>query len=198
MISACQSVSGHTTIKTTAGNRCHLSCLLVPHRSVRQSVRHTSFPEISRLCFHIFGWELVASFYMKSKDQVQLSSRLTFFPELLPFVQNSVCHTSFSDFSWLCFHISGWNLVASFYIKSYRSSSTFVMVDLLYPELLPFVQNSVSPVFRICLVTLVNLICQCHCIFVLNMKKLFDLEFIMFINWLGMWIWMSTSLSCRP
>ena len=53
-------------------------------------------------------------------------------------VCHSVCHTSFPDFSWLCFHISEWKLVASFCMKSYRSSSTFVTVDLLFHELLPF------------------------------------------------------------
>ena len=49
----------------------------------------------------------------------------------------SVCHTSFPDFSWLCFHISEWKLVASFHMKSYRSSSTFVMVDLLFMNYCP-------------------------------------------------------------
>ena len=37
---------------------------------------------------------------------------------------HSVClfvrHTRFLDFSWLCFHISWWKLVASFYMKNYR------------------------------------------------------------------------------
>ena len=51
------------------------------------------------------------------------------------FIQNSVRHTSFTDFSWLCFYISRWKLVASFYMKSYRSKSTFVTVDLLFLEL---------------------------------------------------------------
>ena len=54
------------------------------------------------------------------------------FHELLPFVQNSVCHTSFSEFSWLYFHLSGWKLVTSFYMKCYRSSSTFLTVDTLF------------------------------------------------------------------
>ena len=53
----------------------------------------------------------------------------------------------FPDFSHLCFHISEWKLVASFHMKSYRSSSTFIMVDLLFHELLPFVQNSFSGLF---------------------------------------------------
>ena len=54
---------------------------------------------------------------------------------------------SFPDFSRLCFHISEWKLVASFYIKSYRSSLTFITVDFLFHELLPFVQNSFSGLF---------------------------------------------------
>ena len=53
----------------------------------------------------------------------------------------------FLDFSSLCFHISEWQLVGSFHIKSYRSSSTLVTVDLLFHELLPFVQNSFSGLF---------------------------------------------------
>ena len=65
------------------------------------------------------------------------------FHELLPFLQYSVCHASFPHFSCLCFHISRWKLVPSFYMKSYRSSSTFVAVDLLFHVLLPFLQNSV-------------------------------------------------------
>ena len=59
----------------------------------------------------------------------------------------SVCHTRFPDFSWLCFHMFEWNLVTNFHMKSYRSSSTFVTVDLLFHELLPFVQNSFSGLF---------------------------------------------------
>ena len=53
----------------------------------------------------------------------------------------------FLDFSRLCFHIPEWKLVGSFHMKSYRSSSTFVMFDLLFYELLPFVQNSFSRLF---------------------------------------------------
>ena len=53
----------------------------------------------------------------------------------------------FPDFSRLCFHISEWKLVASFHMKSYRSSSTFVMVDLIFHELLPFVKKSFSGLF---------------------------------------------------
>ena len=66
-------------------------------------------------------------------------------------VRLSVRHTRFPDFSSLYFHISGWKLVQSFYMKSYRSSSTFVMVDLLFHELLPFVQNSFSGLFSVML-----------------------------------------------
>ena len=47
--------------------------------------------------------------------------------------------------------MSGWKLVQSFYMKSYRSSSTFVTVDLLFHELLPFVQNSFSGLFSVML-----------------------------------------------
>ena len=63
----------------------------------------------------------------------------------------SYCHTRFPDFSSLYFHISGWKLVQSFYMKSYRSSSTFLTVDLLFYELLPFVQNSFSELFSVML-----------------------------------------------
>ena len=42
-------------------------------------------------------------------------------PSIFLSVSQSVCHTRFPDFSWLCFRISGWNLVASFHLKSYRS-----------------------------------------------------------------------------
>ena len=64
-----------------------------------------------------------------------------------PSVCLSVRHTRFPDFPSLCFHISGWKLVVSFYMKSYRSSLTFVTVDLFFHELLPFVQNSFSRLF---------------------------------------------------
>ena len=47
----------------------------------------------------------------------------------------------FPDFSRSCFYISQWQSVAIFNMKSYRSSSTFVTVDLLFHESLPFVQN---------------------------------------------------------
>ena len=61
----------------------------------------------------------------------------------------SVCLsiTRFPEFSWLYFPISGWKLVASFCMKSYRSSSTFVTVNLLFHELLPFVQTSFPGLF---------------------------------------------------
>ena len=68
-------------------------------------------------------------------------------PSLCQSVRLSVRHTRFPDFSLLCFDISEWKLVASFYMKSYRSSSTFVMVDLLFHELLPFAENSFSGLF---------------------------------------------------
>ena len=50
----------------------------------------------------------------------------------------------FPDFSRLYFHISQWRLIESFHMKSYRLSLTFVTVDLLFHELLPFVQNLFS------------------------------------------------------
>ena len=76
-------------------------------------------------------------------DQVWLLSRLTyFFMSYCPLV-----NIAFPDFSSLCFHISKWKLVGSFHLTSYRSSSTFVTVDLLFHELLPFVQNSFSGLF---------------------------------------------------
>ena len=55
---------------------------------------------------------------------VRLSVRLS--------VSLSICHTRFLDFSSLYVHISGWKLVASFHMNSYRSSSTFVKFDLLF------------------------------------------------------------------
>ena len=50
----------------------------------------------------------------------------------------------FPDISRLCFHLPEWKLVASFHMKSYRSSLTFATIDLLFHELLPFVQNLFS------------------------------------------------------
>ena len=97
---------------------------------------HTHFPDFSCLCFHISGWKLVASFYMKNYRSSFTSVMVDLlFPELLPIVR----HTHFPDFSLLCFHVSGWKLVASFYMKSYRSSSTSITVDLLLCELLSFI-----------------------------------------------------------
>ena len=46
----------------------------------------------------------------------------------------------FPDFSCLCFHISEWKLVASFHMRSYRSSSTFVIFDIHVDELLDFLR----------------------------------------------------------
>ena len=43
-----------------------------------------------------------------------------------PSVCPSVRHIGFPDFSSPCFLISEWKLVASIYMKSYRSSSTFI------------------------------------------------------------------------
>ena len=70
-------------------------------------------------------------------DQVPLLSQLTyFFMSYCPLIK-----ILFPDFFSLCFHISKWKLEGSFHMKSYRSSSTFVTVDPLFHEVLPFVQN---------------------------------------------------------
>ena len=58
--------------------------------------------------------------------------------------RQSVCHTRFPDFSLLCSHISWWKLIASFRMMSYRLRSTFFTDDLIFHELLPFVQNLFS------------------------------------------------------
>ena len=106
------------------------------------------FLDFSWLYFQVSEWRLVTRFYMKSSiwkvtDQVWLSSRLTkFFKSYCPLFK-----IRFPNFSRLCFHISEWKLVASFHKKSYRSSSTFVAVDLLFHDLLPFAQNSFSRLF---------------------------------------------------
>ena len=85
-------------------------------------------------------------------DQVQLLSRLTFFfMSYCPLL--TIC---FPDFSRLCFHICEWKLVTSVHMKSYRSSSTFVTVDTLFHELLPFVQNSFSGLFSVMLLHTVD------------------------------------------
>ena len=47
----------------------------------------------------------------------------------------------FPDFPWLCFHRSGWKLVASFHMKSYRSS--------LFLSRLPTFSISYCPMFKI-------------------------------------------------
>ena len=75
-------------------------------------------------------------------------------------VRQSVRHTRFLNFSSLRFHISGWQLVASFYMKSNRSSSTFVTIDLLFHELLHFVQNSFSEFFFAMLLYIWMIICR--------------------------------------
>ena len=65
-------------------------------------------------------------------------------------VYSSVCPSVtlvFPDFSSLCFDTSGWKLVGSFHMKSYRSSSTFITIDQLFHELWPFVHNSFSGLF---------------------------------------------------
>ena len=101
------------------------------------SLCHTSFPHFPRVCFDISEWNLTASFYIKSYTSSSVPVTIDrLFHELLPFVQSSLCHTSFPHFSWLCFHIFEWKLIASFYTKSYRSSSIPVTIDRLFHELL--------------------------------------------------------------
>ena len=67
-------------------------------------------------------------------DQVWVSSHVTFF-------YRSYCPLlkfSFLGFSLLSFDILTWNLVYEFVLTQYRSSSSFVVFDLLLWELLPF------------------------------------------------------------
>ena len=56
----------------------------------------------------------------------------------------------FPDFSRLCFHISEWKLLASFHMKSYRSSSTFVTVDLIFMSYCPLLKNRFPDFSRLC------------------------------------------------
>ena len=119
--------------------------------SVRQSVCQSVCPSVClsvTLVFRTFlpytFTYLDESWYRASiwrvTDQVRLLSRLTyFFMSYCPLFK-----ISFTDFSPLCFHISEWKFVGSFHMKSYRISSTFVTVDPLFHELLPFVQNLFS------------------------------------------------------
>ena len=119
--------------------------------SVRQSVCLSVCPSVClsvTLVFRTFlrytFTYLDESWYRASiwrvTDQVRLLSRLTyFFMSYCPLFK-----IRFPDFSRLCFHISEWQFVGSFHMKSYRASSTFVTVDPLFHELLPFVQNLFS------------------------------------------------------
>ena len=126
--------------------------------SVRQSVRQSVRPSVCLSVTLVFRTFLCYTFtYLDENwyrasiwritDQVRLLSRLTYFcMSYCPLFK--IC---FPDFSRLCFHISEWKLVASFHMKSYKSSSTFVTVDTLFHELLPFFQNSFSGLFSVML-----------------------------------------------
>ena len=95
-----------------------------------------SFPHFFLLCFHISERKLVANIHMKSYRSTGGDYRfalcLSVCLSVSLSVRQSVCHTRFLDFSWLFFHISGLKSVAGYHWKSYRSSSTFVTVDLLF------------------------------------------------------------------
>ena len=79
-------------------------------------------------------------------DQVWLLSWLTYF--YLSYYPLKNAHPlSFPNFSQSSFGIFTWNLVYDFVMARYRSSSTFVSVDLLSLELLPFANMSVHSVF---------------------------------------------------
>ena len=66
-------------------------------------------------------------------------------------VRQSVClsHSFSGLFLAMLSHIL-MKLVGSFYMKSYRSSSTFVTVDLLFHELLPFIKKFFQDISRLC------------------------------------------------
>ena len=91
-------------------------------------------------------------FYLKpvvaiGLDSVTLSVYLSVSLSVTLVFQTFLGHafTCFPDFSWLCFHISEWNWVGC--LKTYRPSSTFVTVNLLFHELLPFVMKLFSGLF---------------------------------------------------
>ena len=90
-------------------------------------------------------WWQASIWSVTSTHQVRLSSWLPyFFMSYCPLFK--IC---LSDFSCLCFQISEWIVIASFRVKSYTSSLTFVTIDLLFHELLPSVQNSFSGPFLV-------------------------------------------------
>ena len=71
-------------------------------------------------------------------DQVRVSSRLTYF-------YRSYCPLlkfSFLGFSLPSFEILTWNLVYEFVLTQYRSSSSFVTLDLLYRSYCPLLKFS--------------------------------------------------------
>ena len=118
-----------------AGGDSYFAPCLSVSQSVCQSVRHT-------LVFHTFLCHLLRYWldiwYMNLSwhytDQVWVSSRLTYF-------YGSYCPLlkfSFPDFSLLSFEILTWYLVYEFVMTLYRSSLSFVTLDLLLRELLPF------------------------------------------------------------
>ena len=76
-------------------------------------------------------------------DQVRVLSRLTYF-------YRSYCPLlkfSFPDFSLPSLEILTWNLVYKFVMTYYSSSSSFVVLDLLSQELLPFAKIKFSRLF---------------------------------------------------
>ena len=112
--------------------------------SVCPSVRHSRF---SRLFFAMLWhiWMKVGSKLPYEELQIKFD-----FHHGWPTFSWVNCHLfkiCFPDFSRLCFHISEWKLVASFHMKNYRSSSTFITVDLLFHELIALFQNSFSGLF---------------------------------------------------
>ena len=99
--------------------------------SVRLSVHSVSVHSVFRtflshpLRYWLEIWYVNLSWH--DTDQVRVSLRLTYsyrsYCPLLKF--------SFPNFSLLSFKILTWNLVYEFALTQYRSSSSFVMVDLL-------------------------------------------------------------------
>ena len=89
--------------------------------------------------------------YQELQFKFDFCHGLLTFHELLPFVQNSFSRLLLAMLSPIkngvyvlvevsfYIHIFEWKFVAMFGMKSYRSSSTFVTNDLLFYELLPFV-----------------------------------------------------------
>ena len=89
-----------------------------------------------QLFFHISGWQSVASFFMKSYRSSSSFVKVDqLFSYVIAFISKLCPSHQFSRLVLAMLSQSEWQLVASFYIKSYRSSSTFVLDHLLFPEL---------------------------------------------------------------